>query len=337
MNTFRSAEQRRQAALKSDRKLFTDQAGADGFVSKKDGARAYSHVLPVGSERENLFAGYRQEMIDMFALLGISWHQGRGGSPNPNLCSSQVCAVNFLAPFVRNAELTALLLGKLFSDFAEALPFEDVNGPVYVTFEWIGQQNYLRERTGKSAKRNRGRNCTSADAAVRYRRRDGLVHTVLIEWKYTEHYSSAPLAIARKSGTDRRKIYRHLFDSKTSPILLSDYEGIFFDPFYQLFRQQALAECMEAAREDGADIVSVLHIAPSANGQLLRVTSPAFISLGSKAFEVWKHLLSTRERFRSVSTREVFGDLVSYPPKGLEEWADYVGARYEPMLSEAPP
>jgi hypothetical protein len=48
----------------------------------------------------------------------------------------------------------------------------------------------------------------------------------------------------------------------------------FYEPFYQLMRQQLLAREMETARECGADVVSLLHIAPAQNACFQRVTSP---------------------------------------------------------------
>jgi hypothetical protein len=145
------------------------------------------------------------------------------------------------------------------------LPVEDIGR--YVAFEWIGQQNYLREKLPRHGKRTRGANFTSADAAVRFENEDGTKQIALIEWKYTESYSSSSYRVAR-SGTDRTAIYRHLYSRADFPLdkaLLPDFGALFYEPFYQLFRQQALANEMELAGELDADIVSVLHIAPAHN------------------------------------------------------------------------
>jgi len=53
-------------------------------------------------------------------------------------------------------------------------------------------------------------------------------------------------------------------------------------------RQQFLASKMEAARELGADVVSLLHISPDANDDFKRVTSPQLIAFGATPTEIWK-------------------------------------------------
>lgn len=65
------------------------------------------------------------------------------------------------------------------------LPMEEGEFPDrYVSFEWIGHEDYLKEKKSKDGRRTRGANCTSADAAVMFDREDGLRQIVLIEWKY---------------------------------------------------------------------------------------------------------------------------------------------------------
>lgn len=131
------------------------------------------------------------------------------------------------------------------------LPVE--NG-YFVSFEWIGAKNYLGEKISRNGKRTRGANFTSADAIVAFRRRDGSRHVVLIEWKYTESYSSHSLKYA-KSGTDRTEIYRHLFEQEDCPIdknLLPSFDALFYEPFYQLMRQQFLAHEMDRTYAKGS-------------------------------------------------------------------------------------
>ncbi|HRV96848.1 MAG TPA: hypothetical protein P5526_32130, partial [Anaerolineae bacterium] len=200
----------------------------------------------------------------------------------------------------------------------------------YVAFEWIGQQNYLGEKIARHGQRTRGANCTSADAAVRFKHSDGQTQIVLIEWKYTESYSSTPLKFAR-SGTDRTAIYAHLFNRDDGPLnkeLLPSFDDLFFEPFYQFMRQQFLAFEMEKAHELGADRVSLLHIAPAHNLDFKRVTSPALKPLGASATEVWQRLVKTPDKFTSVSTETLFGEFNAQPFPELEAWWAYISARY---------
>jgi hypothetical protein len=200
----------------------------------------------------------------------------------------------------------------------------------YVTFEWIGQENYLGEKISRNGKRTRGANFTSADAPAMFERTDGKRQIVLIEWKYTESYGGTSLKTA-KSGTDRAAIYQPLFKRDDCPInkdLLPNFDSLFYEPFYQFMRQQFLAHEMERAQEWGANIVSVLHIAPAHNTDFRKVTSSRLAKLGEMATDVWKKLVRTRGRFISVSTEQLFGNLSVEQLPEMRTWLEYIGARY---------
>ena len=208
------------------------------------------------------------------------------------------------------------------------LPVEDGQ---YVTFEWIGHENYLGEKVPRTGKRTRGANCTSADAAVLFERTDGTRQIVLIEWKYTESYGGAPLKIA-KSGTDRTAIYQPLFDREDCPLdkkLVPAFEALFFEPFYQFMRQQFLAHEMEQAKEFGASTVSVLHIAPDAQHGLSEshVASPSWPSARPRrtSGRRWcDRLTDSSASARSICSAPCPVDHL--PDMGA--WLDYIGARY---------
>jgi hypothetical protein len=85
---------------------------------------------------------------------------------------------------------------------------------------------------------------------------------------------------------------------------------------------------MEKASELGADIVSLLHIAPAHNLDFRMITSPGLVGLGETATGVWKRLVKDTDRFHSVSTEELFGkfDVSKYPD--LQPWYEYITSRY---------
>jgi hypothetical protein len=207
-----------------------------------------------------------------------------------------------------------------------------------VSFEWIGLDNYLGEKIRRNSSRTRGANFTSADAAVMFLRQDGKRQIVLIEWKYTESYNRTWLGISER-GTDRRDIYRHLYDSTSCPLdktKVSDYSDLFYEPFYQLLRQQMLAHEMEMAQELGCDLVTVLHVAPSDNRDFHRVTSPGLEPRGDSSIEVWKGLVRQPDRFVSVSTERLFGDFPVDSHPELAAWWQYISDRY-PWLRHQDP
>jgi len=323
MGTFLEIEKPRQAAFKATSPYFSDAARADGIYKDK----AYPFCLPRECAEENLFPDIRESITAYFAAEEIKWHDGQDRRPSNHLCDSQVCCANFLFPFADKPRALVELLRPVFPTIREVFPIQS-NGQ-FVSFEWIGQENYLGEIISRNCKRTRGANFTSADAAVMFEHRNGLRHIVLIEWKYTESYSDTSLKIA-KSGKDRTTIYAHLFNRDDCPLnkgLLPSFDALFYEPFYQLMRQQFLAHELERAHELIADTVSVLHIAPAHNSDFRYVTSPALRSLGESVIDVWKKLVRTSDRFASISTEQLFGDL-PIERVGLTTWWGYISARY---------
>lgn len=323
MGKFLESEKPRQSKFKSGSPYFSAAARFDGVY--KDKPRPF--CLPLDHAEENLFSEIRQSAPAFFATREIKWHDGKDGKPSNHLCDSQVCCVNFLFPLADKPVALAAVLHPIFPDLDKMLPVEDGH---FVSFEWIGEKNYLGEKVSRNGNRTRGANFTSADSIVMFERKDMKKHIVLIEWKYTESYSSVSKKIA-DSGTDRTKIYQHLFDQDDCPInkdLLPSFDSLFYEPFYQFMRQQFLAHEMEKAHELGADIVSVLHIAPAHNTDFRAITSPDLRHLGESATGVWKKLVKPNDRFVSISTEQVFGELPVERLPEIKSWAEYVGTRY---------
>ncbi len=68
-------------------------------------------------------------------------------------------------------------------------------------------------------------------------------------------------------------------------------EALFFDPFDQLMRQQLPCSAMQESGEMDVAVVSLLHMAPRANGELMnRVTSPRLEVLEGDIQEVWSSI-----------------------------------------------
>lgn len=85
---------------------------------------------------------------------------------------------------------------------------------------------------------------------------------------------------------------------------------------------------MEKAHELGADAVNVLHIAPARNTDFHRITSPELSNLGEAVIDVWTRLVRTEDRFISVSTERLFGNLFAKQLPDIQAWSEYVGKRY---------
>lgn len=283
MGKFLEEEKRKQADFKTKSRYFSEPARVEGIYK----SHLYPFCLPREYAEENLYPQIRQSIMAYFARNEIKWHDGQDRKPSNHLCDSQVCCANFLFPFFDKPEALAALLRPIYPDVHEILPIEDEQ---YIAFEWIGQRDYLGEKKSKNGERTRGANYTSADTAVMFKRKDGQKQIALIEWKYTESYSPTCLKCS-KSGTDRTKIYEHLYladDCPFSKELLPHFDSLFYEPFYQFMRQQFLAHEMEKAHELGADIVSLLHISPEHNKDFKLVTSPDLQTVDVSAAKVWR-------------------------------------------------
>jgi hypothetical protein len=320
MSTYKNIAKSHQILFKTHSVTISDQARVDGMYKGK----SYPFCLPIEYSEQNLYPPIQENVIHFFKKHNIKWHDGHGEKPSNHLCDSQVCCVNFLFPFADKPSKLAALLRPIYPQIRKMLPVED---GLFVSFEWIGAENYLGEKVRGSEKRSRGANFTSADAIVIFEDMHNQRQIVLIEWKYTESYSPTNLHFS-KNGTDRLQIYQHLVDESDCIVnldLLPSFDALFYEPFYQFMRQQFLAAKMEQAHELGADKVSVLHICPEANKAFKKITSPALHDLGKSATEVWKKLLVDQEKFVSISTESL---LSSFHSNILSDWKNYAQKRY---------
>lgn len=323
MGKFLESEKPKQADFKAAAPYFSESARSNGDYK----GRSRPFCLPIAHAEQNLVLEIRETALSYFADHNIKWHDGQNGKPSNHLCDSQVCCVNFLFPFANRPAELALVFQPLFPELDHMLPVES---GLFVSFEWIGQRNYLGEKISRNGQRTRGANFTSTDAIVLFERRDKKRQVVLIEWKYTESYGGTNLKFS-KSHTDRTEIYGHLFEDTSCPLnkdLLPDFDSLFFEPFYQLMRQQFLAQQLETAHELGAEIVTLLHIAPAHNADFRRVTSRGLVHLGTSATGVWTKLVKPAGRFISVSTEELFGKLSADQLPEMRSWLAYIAARY---------
>lgn len=323
MSTFLDQEKARYVAEREagEPALFSDEAGGWGFYR----GLARPFCLPPEHAAENLAPAIRNAALAYFAAHNIQWHDGGGAGPSNHLCSSQVMCVNFLFPFADQPEALAEMLRPIYPRLGRMLPVEDNR---YVAFEWIGKQNYLNERVARGAERTRGANSTSADAAVLFELDDGRRQMALIEWKYTETYGGGSIRISRRR-TDRLDIYAPFLNLPDCPIRLPmevERDALFVAPFDQLMRLQLLAREMERSRELGADTVTVLHVSPTRNRELQRVTSASFQQFGSSVSEVWPKLVHPSGQFLSASIEQLWAAAQAAP--SMESWRDYMRLRY---------
>ena len=288
--------------------------------------------LVAGGREHNLAPDIRVPVSAYFAANGIQWHTFAAHG-----LSSQVCCLNILAPLARRPELLARVVHRALGVAEpEMMPVETGpdGAPLYVGFEWTGRSDYLSEwPPGGTA--TRGANATSADAVLRFRS-GGQVTTVLVEWKYTEFYGAPLKAIGNPTRLRRYTGKAFAPEGPVRADLGLAVADFFWEPFYQLLRQQMLAWRMQDAQEDGADRVLVLHLSPRQNAKLHRVTAPALKRFGDDAFAAFRAVLVRPEDFVAAATEDLFGPLLvaATADVGHAAWADYLRRRYT-FLSRA--
>lgn len=267
----------RQAALvwKAHSPSLPDLARMAGYYTRPDGDRIgpFDICLPQEFAAFNLLSDVREAVRELFSREEIKWHDSVAGGPANHLLDSQVQCVNALGPGVLDPEFVNAVFGDVLP-IAEVLPIE---GEAFLTFEYIGAQDHLGERTGGHGAR--GSMTTSTDGAIRYRTPDGDIEVALIEWKF------APV--------------RHD---------IVPYEDLFVEPFYQLFRQQLLAGAMESVNELDASRVRVVHVCPAENlGVHGALNRESHRRAGTDVLTIWSAACSQPDRFISIDGSRFLG------------------------------
>ena len=333
--SFRDYEKKRLVKLKSQ--LFSIEAQPKGLYRKN----RYDFCLQEKYADENIYKSFSIAAKKYFSDRKINWHDGNNGLPSNHLCCSQSACINFLFPYRFEPELLKNVLIEVGYPVKEVLPFfadkfQDIPDP-FVAFEWIGIKNYLKELSrGKIAsdiERSRGKGFTSADFAILFRRTDDKTQLILGEWKYTEEYRGKGSIQFSSSNTNRLDNIYLPFLLNNSPINISpliDYSILFYDPFDQLMRLQLLAKQMELSipKELKADIVTVLHLVPKANKELMYfIPNQELKQFGSNIHEVWSNI-SEPHKFRGFYCESLVEIVTSNNNSSDLGWSEYIKTRY---------
>jgi hypothetical protein len=297
--SFVDRARRRAAHWKAVSDAVPSEARVGAPYLTKDGEQVgrYDYCLPPESAAFSLLPEVRDDTLTLFAELGIPWHAGVGDGPSNHLLSSQVQCANALGQMVRDPSRIAPAFGSVV-DVGEVLEIEPGR---HLTFEYIGDVDFFGE--APDGVRTRGARCTSIDAAFLHRTRGGEVELVLVEWKYTEAYQ--PRKPQPSKDATRRTRYWASLSDPAGPVRadLLAFEDLLDEPLYQLMRQQLLAWHLERTHAHGAHRVVVVHVCPAANDAYQSsLQRPSQLALGGTVSEVWRRLLRTPDRFRSLDS-----------------------------------
>lgn len=277
---MRYREQERKKAIEIRESLFKDP-GNGIFFGKEWGFVLSNPAL-------NLWEGIRKDALQYFERNGIPWWLGKEDGPTGHLLSSQIACINHLYHLRQRKDLATAVLKEIDSKIIEALIVDDG----YVEFEFIGCKNYLGEKSWK-----RGANCTSIDAVMIGRNKEGNKVFFLIEWKYTEFYSSEDKYIR-----PRAKVYDHLIKDSSSPFREKSVRVYYFEPFYQMMRQTLLAWKLIENKDHCCSDYYHIHVIPDENRDLIqKITSPNLE--GKDISEAWQMILNNPDKYKHISPK----------------------------------
>lgn len=267
------------------------------------------------NSKKNIFAPICDNVIEYFKKNSISWWGGK--NPTGHVLSSQIACLNHLFQ-IRNDKSTVLaILNNISTDFVDIFQINtDKFFPAYIQFEAVSDNDYLNE-----GQPTRGSNCTSIDALIYAKHKNGEKWLIPIEWKYTEFYNNADKSIEdsnKKSaghikgdeakGKERLDRYCYnpkgrLIDNSNYLKTLNQYRNsvYFFEPFYQLMRQMLWVEQMLKNKNKEtvkADNFIHLHIIPEKNIDLLK---KVYKCSGLDMESTWRNQLTDQSKYRIIS------------------------------------
>lgn len=186
---------------------------------------------------KNLYSPISSDAVEYFKNNSISWWGGR--MPTGHVLSSQIACINHLFQLRNDKDAALTMLKNVSNEFVDVISITtDRYLPAFIQFEAVSDNDYLKE-----GKPTRGNNCTSVDALIYAKHKDGSKWIIPIEWKYTEHYANQNKAIEgfkedpiNCKGEVRKNRYTSLINN-SDQLISADHSCFYYEPFYQLMRQ----------------------------------------------------------------------------------------------------
>jgi hypothetical protein len=187
----------------------------------------------------------------------------------------------------------------------------------YIQFEAIGGPNNLLNE----GRTSRGKLCTSIDALIYAKHRNGKRFLIPIEWKYAESYGDnryfdeveidkqTGLEKRNKSGRTRgeeRKFrYYNLIENSNQLKVNEVIKCSNYEPFYQLMRQTLLVEqiIVEQIPTLEADDFLHIHVIPDDNTELLY---KKYTCTDSSMEDTWRSCITNQEKYRIISPEAIW-------------------------------
>ncbi len=249
----------------------------------------------------NLWPGFREDVLAYYSDNGITWWDS-GDKPTGHLLSSQIACINHLYFLRQRADLSTRILRAIDSTIQNAMVIDSG----FIEFEKVGTR-----RLGGERLLTRGANCTSIDALMLGESIHGKRILFLIEWKYTESYTSES-KLKGEPGKQRWETYIDLLKHEECPIKLRNFEDLYYEPFYQMMRQTLLGWQMTKRNEYGSEDWVHIHVIPNANKELREtITSPGLS--GKDITAAWRAALKQPEKYLAIDPKEFLSPIFECP------------------------
>lgn len=287
----------------------------------------------------NLYYPICTDVIEYFRKNKISWWGGK--QPTGHILSSQIACVNHLFAIRSDKSAVMSVLKNISNDFEDVFQINtDKYLPAFIQFEAVSDSDYLNE-----GQLSRGNNCTSIDALIYAKHKNGEKWIIPIEWKYTEYYNNTDKSIQdseRKSpqynkgdeAKGKERLDRYCYNKKGRLIDASDYlkslteyrnSVYFFEPFYQLMRQTLWAEQMVINKKRETlqpDNFLHVHVIPPENKDLL---NKIYKCSGMDMEQTWRNHLTDHSKYVKISPIKLLSGIDSVKYQNLIK---YINVRY---------
>jgi hypothetical protein len=291
------------------------------------------NLVLLNNGENNLYSEIKEDVISYFHKNKISfWTCEKIGEkddkkPTCHTLSSQITCLNHLFPLRNDKNAVLSIAQKICPEITEVIEItSDKYSPAYIAFEVVSDIDHLKEKCSL-----RGKFCTSIDALIYAKHKNGKKVILPIEWKYAEFYNDKDFSIEdrpykpkgnEERGKERLRRYSDFITQSTQLETLPNYRSsvYFFDPFYQLMRQTLWAEQMKAysGKETikSDDFIHV-HVIPQENKDLLDKIYPCS---GKDMETTWRDCLSNQDKYKIISPKDLlanidknkYADLIKY-------------------------
>lgn len=304
---FKESEYKRVEDLIKNSNVFYGDKG-NGIYRKKN----YPFILE--NNLNNLYEPIRNDVLDYFKQNNIAWW---GGKLTNHPLSSQVACLNHLFPIRNDKDAVLSIVKQVLPEIVDVLPITtDKHLPAYIQFESVSDVDHLNEENT-----TRGANCTSLDALILGKHKDGRNILFPIEWKYVEAYGNKD----KGANDTRRSRYDELINNSKQLIPTNNNKVYYYEPFYQLMRQTLWAEQMVLNKNEEtikADDYIHLHIIPKENKNLL---NKKYDVSGKGMEDTWRDCIKDQSKYKIIEPKQLISKIDSIKYKNL---INYLHHRY---------